>query len=48
MADRMVDLTNRDLARELRQKGLDRARAFSWDNCVRRTLTLIEETALPD
>jgi glycosyltransferase involved in cell wall biosynthesis len=48
MADRMVDLTNRDLARELRQKGLERARAFSWDECIGRTLALIQETALPD
>jgi glycosyltransferase involved in cell wall biosynthesis len=41
----MVDLTNRDLARELRQKGLDRSKAFSWDECIRKTLALIQETA---
>jgi glycosyltransferase involved in cell wall biosynthesis len=46
MADRMVNLTtNRDLARELRQKGLERAKAFSWDGCIKKTLALIAETA---
>jgi len=45
MADRMVNLTNRDLARELRQKGLERAKAFSWDQCAQKTLALIQETA---
>jgi glycosyltransferase involved in cell wall biosynthesis len=46
MADRMVGLTtNRDLARELRQKGLERAKAFSWDECINKTLKLIQETA---
>jgi glycosyltransferase involved in cell wall biosynthesis len=45
MADRMVNLTtNRDLARELRQKGLERAKAFSWDACISKTLALIQET----
>jgi len=45
MADRMVNLTNRDLARELRQKGIERAKAFSWDQCAQKTLALIHETA---
>jgi glycosyltransferase involved in cell wall biosynthesis len=45
MADRMVNLTNRELARELRQKGLERAKAFSWDECIGKTLALIQETA---
>jgi glycosyltransferase involved in cell wall biosynthesis len=44
MADRMVNLTNRDLARELRQKGLERAGLFSWDECAKKTLALIQET----
>ncbi|MDR2210696.1 MAG: glycosyltransferase family 4 protein [Spirochaetaceae bacterium] len=43
MADRMVNLTDRELARELRQKGLDRAKNFSWDGCSQRTLSLIQE-----
>ncbi|MDR0598866.1 MAG: glycosyltransferase family 4 protein [Treponema sp.] len=46
MADRMTALTSdRELARECRQKGLERAKTFSWDECARKTLTLIEETA---
>ncbi|MDR2470511.1 MAG: glycosyltransferase, partial [Treponema sp.] len=42
MADRMVDLTDRELARSLREKGLERARAFSWDECAAKTFALIE------
>jgi len=45
MADRMVNLTDRNLARELRQKGLERAKSFSWDECAQKTLALIQETA---
>jgi glycosyltransferase involved in cell wall biosynthesis len=46
MADRMVTLTtNRDVYRECRQLGLERARAFSWDRCVEKTLQTIHETA---
>jgi glycosyltransferase involved in cell wall biosynthesis len=46
MADRMVALTtNRDLYRECRRLGLERARAFSWDRCIKRTMEIILETA---
>jgi glycosyltransferase involved in cell wall biosynthesis len=46
MADRMVTLTtNRDIYRECRALGLERAKAFSWDRCVERTLQVIQETA---
>jgi glycosyltransferase involved in cell wall biosynthesis len=41
MADRMVDLTDRELARSLIQKGLERARFFSWDECAKKTFSLI-------
>ena len=41
MADRMVSLTDRELAAGLRQKGLERSRAFSWDECAQRTFSLI-------
>jgi glycosyltransferase involved in cell wall biosynthesis len=45
MADRMVTLTtNRDIARECRAWGLERAKAFSWDRCTERTLQIIRET----
>ncbi|MCL1929463.1 MAG: glycosyltransferase family 4 protein [Treponema sp.] len=43
MADRMVDLTDRELAYSLSQKGLERARAFSWDECAKKTFSLILE-----
>jgi len=44
MADRMVNLTtDRELAKELRQKGLERAKAYSWDVCAAKTFTLIRE-----
>ncbi|GHV84684.1 mannosyltransferase [Spirochaetia bacterium] len=43
MADRMINISGRDLARELRQKGLERAKAFSWDECAAKTLALIGE-----
>ncbi|MDR2517363.1 MAG: glycosyltransferase family 4 protein [Spirochaetaceae bacterium] len=46
MADRMVTLSsNRDLARELRGRGLERVKAFSWDRAVERTLAIIRESA---
>ncbi|MDR2181221.1 MAG: glycosyltransferase family 4 protein, partial [Treponema sp.] len=42
MADRMVMITSdRDLARECRQKGLERAKCFSWDVCAEKTLEQI-------
>jgi glycosyltransferase involved in cell wall biosynthesis len=46
MADRMVTVTtNRDIYRECRRLGLERAKAFSWDHCVEQTLRIIQETA---
>jgi glycosyltransferase involved in cell wall biosynthesis len=46
MADRMVTLAgNRDIYRQCRQLGIERARAFTWDACVERTLQIIHETA---
>jgi glycosyltransferase involved in cell wall biosynthesis len=46
MADRMVTITsNRDLARECRAKGIERAKEFSWDICAEKTLTLLEKLA---
>ena len=45
MADRMVTLTaNRDVHRECRRLGLERAQNFSWDVCAERTLKIIQET----
>ena len=44
MADRMVDLTDRELAAGLKAKGLERARAFSWDLCAEKTFSLILDT----
>jgi glycosyltransferase involved in cell wall biosynthesis len=46
MADRMVTVTtNREIYRECRRLGLERAQAFSWDRCAERTLQIIHETA---
>jgi glycosyltransferase involved in cell wall biosynthesis len=46
MADRMVTLTaNREVHRECRRLGLERAREFSWDRCAERTLEIIQDTA---
>lgn len=46
MADRMVTLTSdRDVYRECRRLGLERAAAFSWDHSAERTLEIIRETA---
>ncbi|MCL2008353.1 MAG: glycosyltransferase family 4 protein [Treponema sp.] len=45
MADRMVTLTTkRDIHRECRSLGLERARNFSWDVCTSHTLEIIRET----
>ncbi|MDR2397614.1 MAG: glycosyltransferase family 4 protein [Spirochaetaceae bacterium] len=45
MADRMATLTsNREVYRECRRRGLERAAAFSWDRCAERTLTILQET----
>ncbi|MDR2484030.1 MAG: glycosyltransferase family 4 protein [Treponema sp.] len=46
MAARMISLsTNRDIYRECRRLGIERASAFSWDRCAARTLEIIQETA---
>ncbi|MDR1099085.1 MAG: glycosyltransferase family 4 protein [Treponema sp.] len=46
MADRMVTLgVNRDISRECRRLGVERAQSFSWDRCAERTLGIIRETA---
>jgi len=46
MADRMIAVTtNRDIHREYRRLGIERAQIFSWDSCVERTLQIIHETA---
>ncbi|MCL2208691.1 MAG: glycosyltransferase family 4 protein [Treponema sp.] len=49
MADRMVALsTNSEIYNECRRLGLERAKTFSWDRCVERTLQIIYETAGSD
>ena len=46
MADRMVTmLKNRDIYRECRALGLERAEKFSWDACAEETLKVIYETS---
>jgi len=46
MADRMVTLaTNRELAAQCRQAGLERVQAFSWDRCAARTLQIVSDMA---
>jgi glycosyltransferase involved in cell wall biosynthesis len=40
-------LTDDDLHAELRQKGLRRARVFSWDRAARRTLDVYRQVAEP-
>jgi glycosyltransferase involved in cell wall biosynthesis len=46
MADRMVTMcTNRDIYRECRTLGLERAQNFSWDRCAENTLKIIQEFA---
>jgi glycosyltransferase involved in cell wall biosynthesis len=46
IADRMVTVSgNRDIYNNCRSLGLERAKAFSWDRCVERTLQIIYETA---
>jgi glycosyltransferase involved in cell wall biosynthesis len=45
MADRMVVLTtNREIYREYRRLGLERAALFSWEHCAEQTLKIIQET----
>jgi glycosyltransferase involved in cell wall biosynthesis len=44
IADRMVTLTtNRDVYRECRRLGLERAATFTWDACAKRTLEIIQD-----
>jgi glycosyltransferase involved in cell wall biosynthesis len=46
MADRMITVsTDRDIYNECRRLGLERAKAFSWEDCVDRTLQIIYQTA---
>jgi len=46
MADRMVTLTtDREVYRECKRLGLERAQNFSWGRCAERTFKLIGETA---
>ncbi|MDR1837717.1 MAG: glycosyltransferase family 4 protein [Treponema sp.] len=46
MADRMFTVsTDREIYNEYRRLGLERAKVFSWDRCVERTLQIIYETA---
>jgi glycosyltransferase involved in cell wall biosynthesis len=46
MADRMITIsTNRDIYNDCRRLGIERAKLFSWDRCVERTLQIIYETA---
>ncbi|MDR0442637.1 MAG: glycosyltransferase family 4 protein [Treponema sp.] len=46
MADRMVTVSSdSEIYRECRRLGLERAKLFSWDRCVERTLQIIYETA---
>jgi glycosyltransferase involved in cell wall biosynthesis len=46
MADRLVTLAaNRDLYRDYKAKGLERAQNFSWDRCAEKTIQIIEETS---
>ena len=34
-------LRDSDLSRRLRQKGIDRAREFTWERCARQTLNVL-------
>jgi glycosyltransferase involved in cell wall biosynthesis len=46
MADRMITVSSDSgVYQECRRLGLERAKAFSWDRCVERTLQIIYETA---
>jgi len=46
MADRMVTVsTDREIYSECRRLGLERAKIFSWEKCVERTLQIISEAA---
>jgi glycosyltransferase involved in cell wall biosynthesis len=46
LSDRMVTIsTDRAIYNECRRLGLERAKAFSWERCVDRTLQIIYETS---
>ena len=46
LADRMITVSSdRDIYNECRRLGLERAKVFSWEKCVERTLQIIYETA---
>jgi len=46
MADRMVTISgNSEIYQNCRRLGLERAKMFSWDDCIKRTLQIITETA---
>jgi len=46
IADRMTAIsTDSNIYNECRRLGLERAKTFSWDRCVERTLQIIYETA---
>ena len=36
-------LSNKELAEEMREKGIKRAKLFSWEGCAKETLNLYEE-----
>jgi glycosyltransferase involved in cell wall biosynthesis len=43
IAARMLEVAgNKALRAQLREKGLARARQFSWDRCARETVSVIE------
>jgi glycosyltransferase involved in cell wall biosynthesis len=45
MADRMVNIsTDREMYNDCRRLGLERAKLFTWEQCVKRTLQIIYET----
>ncbi|MCL2764405.1 MAG: glycosyltransferase family 4 protein [Treponema sp.] len=46
MADRMITISSdRSMYNECRRLGLERAKEYSWETCVERTLQIIYETA---
>jgi len=46
MADRMVTVsTDREIYNECRRLGLERAKLFSWERCMEKTLQVINEAA---
>ena len=44
LADKITEvLTNEELKKELSQKGLERAKLFSWEKCAKETMEVFEE-----